>query len=513
MLGAILLTAGCRRPDEIKVWTKKLRNPAEREAAVVYFVKLRQHASTPEEKARVSSVVVPALCELYREYREPGVLQHIISFGDRRAVPTLATVLTSPNSSRSNAAQVARTLVDLKATEAVEPLVKVVQNLPTAGKPVHVAGLEAVKVLGKLGDRRAVPGLIKALSGSGSAPHIALCKAAATALGELGDARAVPALIGALLTTSAHRGDCYPQGRVALALLGTASIKALTSYLEEPDTLGALARKHGLSRPAATTRIVSLLGDIRAHEALPALLALAATHRGGAVEEAAIAALGRVASERAVEPLLKLLKDKSAPRRLRVQACRASVRLGAKRAIPVLLDLADSATRKGGDENLRYAAAAAYGLLVGAEVDAGYERIKEIWKKERERPGRTVFRRVLDQQDMAVRCLDDPLCYARVLADKNQIPVKRSKAVVMISTLPGGRKALPQLVRALHVRDTGLRRRFLWSAKRLGKSTDAALVKTLQAIIKRDASRQATFVGGDLESDGRVALAVILRKK
>ena len=470
---------------------------------MTFFVNLRQQARTPEQKARISSIVIPALCELYREYREHGVLEHITSFGDRRAIPTLISVLRSPNSSPSSVALAARTLVDLKATEAVEPLGTMTLKLASSQRPFNVAGLAAVMVLGKLGDRRAVPGLIKALEASSAIPDVRLCKAAAASLGKLEDTSAVPALMGALLTGSASKGDCYPQSRVALAHMGEPAVKGLLGLL----TKGAAPRQQ------ATIRIVTLLGDTMARRATPRLLSMAGSARQShRVREAAVGALGKIASEDAVEPLLKLLKDKSQHHRLRVQACRAVTLMGARRAIPVLLDLADRGTLEGENENLRYAAAEAYGLLVGARVDAGYERIKEIWKKENKRQGKTVFRRVLDRQDMAVRCLDDTMCYARVVADRNQTPVRRAKAVVMISTLPGGREALPQLVRALHVRETGLRRIFLWSAMRLGKRTDAALVKTLQAIIKRDASRRATFVSGDLESDGRVALAVVLRK-
>ncbi len=509
-----MLFSACKKPDLEKEWVKRLRNPVERKAAVGYFVEQSKRAKTSEEKARISAVVVPALCKLYREYREPGVLRHIVSFGDRSAVPTLLSVLESPTSSRASIALVARTLVDLRATEAVGPLGRVVQKIPAPGKPGHAAGLEAASLLGKLGDRRAVPGLIKALSSSWAPLDIELCKAASTALGALGDVRAVPSLIGALLTKGAHRGDCYPQARVALALLGPAAVKAMVGLLEDPKALSQRAARHELTNDAATTRVVTLLGDVVAREAGPVLLKLAsAREQGHSVREAAVAALGDAGGEEAVEPLLKILKDGKAHHRLRGQVCGALTRLGVKRAIPTLLDLADRGTLEGGHDDLRYAAAEAYGLLVGAEVETGYERIKEIWKKENKRLGKGVFRRVLDRQELATRCLDDAMCYAGVVADRNQTPVRRHKAVVMVSTLPGGREALPHIVRALHVRDARLRRLFLRSAARLGKSTDSALVKTLKAIIKRDASRKATFIGGDLGSDGRVALAVVLRKK
>ena len=512
-MAATLLAAGCRKLDDPGEWIKRLKDPVQREAAVGYFVGLRQQARTAEEKARVSSLVVPVLCELYQAYSEPAVLQHIVSFGDKRAIPTLVSVLRSPTASPASTALVARTLVDLNATSAVKPLSTMVQTLSASSEVVSDAGLEAVKVLGKLDDRSAVPALIKALEASRKRSDVRLCKAAATSLAELQDVRAIPALTGALLTRSDHGGDCYPQGRVALARLGQSAIKVLLGLLKAPDGLDSLAGE-GVTTDQATVRIVWLLGDVMAREAAPLLLAMAtSTTRDASIREAAVAALGQAAGEAAVEPLLRLLKDRGSHHRLRVLACQALTRLGARRAIPVLLDLADSGgTLAGGNESLRYAAAEAYGLLVGAEVDAGYERIKEIWKKENKRSGKIVFRRVLDRQDMAVRHQNDPLRYAPVVADRNQTPVRRGKAVVMITTLPGGRKALPHLVRALHVRDTSLRRLFLWSAMRLGTSKDRALVKTLQAIIKRDASRDTRFAGQDLESDGRVALAVILRK-
>lgn len=488
-------------------------DPAKREAAVSHFVTLRQQAVTPEQKARISGTVVPVLCDLYRQYREPGVLKHLVTFGDRSAIPTLVSVLTTPGASAASVTLVGRTLVDLRAMEAVEPLGLLVQRPPAAGTPRHAPALEAVRVLGELGDRRAVPALVKALKVSSGKDDVQLCKATSTALSELADRRAVIALVGGLMTFKPGQGDCYPRARVALARLGQPAVDLLVDLLGDPAKMAQLATANGLSRAAATTRVVSWLGDVMAREAAPLLSALVARADGDlAAREAAVLALGKVAGVGASRPLVKLLKDGGAPRRLRLQACRAVTFSGAKEALPVLLDLADQGTLAKNDESLRYAAAEAYGLLVGAEVDAGYERVKEIWKKETRRLGRRVFQRVLDRQDMAVRCQDDPVKYAQIVADRNQTPVRRAKAVTMIATLTGGRKTLPQLTRALHVRDADLRRRFLWAAMRTGRSTDAVLVKTLRAIVKRDASRETKLVGADMEGEGKIAMAVILRK-
>ncbi len=513
LCAALCTLSACRSPEGDSQWLKRLKDPAKREAAVSHFRKIRRQAISPAQKARISAAVVPALCALYRQYHEPGVLKHIVAFGDRSAIPTLVSVLTSPGSDAASVALVGRTLVDLRAMEAVEPLAQLVQRPPAARTERHVATLEAVKVLGKLGDRRAVPALVKALKASSAADDVRLCQASSRALSELADRRAVSALLGGLMTFARGQGDCLPRARVALARLGRPAVDALLGLLDEPTKMARLARANGLSAAAATARVASLLGDVMAREAAPQLRALAVDNEADlAVREAAVLALGKVSGEGGARPLIKLLKDGGAHRRLRLQACRALTLMGAKAALPALLDLADQGSLPRGDESLRYAAAEAYGLLVGAEVDAGYERVKEIWKKETRRLGRQVFRRVLDRQDLAVRCQDDPTRYAQIVADRNQTPVRRAKAVTMIATLSNGRKSLTQLTSALHVRDAGLRRRFLWAAMRVGKSTDAALVKTLRAIVKRDASRKARFLGGDMEGEGKIALAVILRK-
>lgn len=476
---------------------------------MAFFVKLHKRAKTPAERARVTSVVVPALCSLYGEYREADVLRHLVAFGDKRAVPTLVSVLGSPSSDPHSANLAARTLVDLKATEAVPELGLLVARLSRGAKSGQV--LAAVQTLGQLGDRRAVPVLSKALEASYT--DIRLCKKAAEALGRLGDTRAVPALESAMMATSTHQGDCYPQARVALARLSGASILRLRSTLGNPARQQQLASRHKLTGEQVTTRIVTLLGDLMASKAAPSLQRLLVTGPPR-VQQAALLALGKIDDAGAQPALLRLLGHRGkANARLRIQACHALTLVGAKKAIPRLLDLADRGNLPGGYGNLRFAAARAYGLLVGAEVDTGYERVKEIWKKERTFFGKRVFKDVLDCQDLAVRCLDDPLCYGKVLADGNRDPVRRIKAAVMVATLPDGRKALPLLVRALSERDATLRRHFLWAAKRVGRPDDHSLIKTLEALVKRDSDRHTPFLGRDLASEGRVALAVISRQK
>ena len=175
--------------------------------------------------------------------------------------------------------RVAKVLGLIGDPRAVDPLLAVI-------KGEYGYRLNVVEALGKLGDRRAVPALIAALTQE----YDDVREAAASGLGALGDARAVDPLLAA---TREHWDQSLRRSVVdAMAEIGIGDLRpdqraAYYTYA------GDVARAIGLGR-AAVEPLIAILADWDA------------TSRATATE-----ALGRIADPRAVAPLIERLSDKS----------------------------------------------------------------------------------------------------------------------------------------------------------------------------------------------------------
>jgi HEAT repeat protein len=158
------------------------------------------------------------------------------------------------------------------AERALHPIIKMIEGEMGRSKvPSYGNRLDAVKVLGKIGDSRAVEPLIKALRPSrlGGVGWLA-----AYALGDIGDSRAVEPLIKVLEVDShARKGEFWGDSE---------------------------------RRCQAAARALGKIGDERAVEPL----AKALENEGSEVREAAVLALGKF-GELAVEPLIKALGDEN----------------------------------------------------------------------------------------------------------------------------------------------------------------------------------------------------------
>ncbi|MFW9993688.1 MAG: HEAT repeat domain-containing protein [Candidatus Odinarchaeota archaeon] len=171
------------------------------------------------------------------------------ALGDPAFDPLIGSLAGGDENIRSVAARV---LGELGDTRAVEPLVKALTDVDSSVR------WNAVGSLGELGDARAVEPLIKALKDDSWFVR----GTAAGSLGKIGDARAVEPLIKAL--------------------------KDVESRVRR-DAVGALEK----------------IGDTRAVE--PLIKAL--KDDSWFVGEDAVRALGKIGDARAVEPLIKALKD------------------------------------------------------------------------------------------------------------------------------------------------------------------------------------------------------------
>jgi HEAT repeat protein len=513
VLGLGFLLAACDDPKDAKTWIKKLRNPEHATEAVKQLEKIGDAAA------------VQPLCDLYKDFESPTILKAIISFKDKRAIPTLIKALDFTEDKYHNATMASKALANLKAVEAVDALCKVVERPMAIKSRANLAKISAIEALADLGDKKAVPCLINALEKRPEEQDFFVNKKAAFALGEIGDPAAVPVLIRALFMASTIQGPSYPMANVALVKIGDPSIKPLINALQGKDEkLNAMGKALEFKEGVVVQKVCWVLGDMIATEAVPALLEIFKKAKLEVEDDdikgldGVITALGQIGDESAVDPLIKGLSNKKANYKLRMQIAQALTVMGPKKALPALID----ATEKGyvnmdGTDftNLNEGAAMAFGRIVGAEAEKYYEKIQTISKDKRLKADETqkLFKEVLERMEMAKECKDESACYGKKINDESLSLVKREKAGIMIGILPDGRKALPDLVKALNIREPVLRLYYLAAAKKIGNSGDAEMMKTLQTLYDRDSKRTVKALGADLAREDAVTLAVVRRKK
>ena len=197
---------------------------------------------------------------------------------DDRAPHLLTGLLADETAAPAHRIEAARLLGELGDASARAALL--------AALPDETVSEEAAVALATIGDRRAVPHLLRVLEGDTS-----LRRRAAIAVGRLGDSRAVPAL--------------------------TEILESDAPYRAKRDAIGALYR----------------LRDARA---VPALLAATLDSQ---LRYRAITAIGLTQSRDAFEPLAAMLEE---PRRTMVRdgLARALGWIGDLRAIPILAEMA-----------------------------------------------------------------------------------------------------------------------------------------------------------------------------
>lgn len=507
---AAAVQAACNDPNNPQTWIKRLRNPEHAAEAVRRLEKLGD------------PVAVEPLCKLYEEYPSATILQAIISFKDKRSIPTLRKALEVTEADKyNNATKAARALAEMKVTEAVPDLIKVLEKPWPIKSRANLAKQAAIEALAVLGDARAVPALIEVAQGEPDKQDFHLNKVAVVALGKLGDPRAIPVLIRSLYKSSQLQGSSFSQATVALVRMGSPAVEPLLRAMKgKNDDLNAYARQVTLQEGEMLSKAAQVLGDLRAKEAVEPLLEVLASAKDGegvAGLEGVIIALGKVGDRRAVPPLLALVQNEKAEPTTRIKAARALGALGSTEAAPVLLELAEKGMLEGGLWDLRVDAVLAYSRIVGAGADKGVPVIKAVLADPKVRelneyaPIRKIFQDALKRTELAVRCKAEVGCYGDVLANEGGDPVEREKAAIMIGILPGGRNALPAVVQALPTRNPELRLFLLEAAKSIGKASDAELVKALETLAEKDSRRQMKYVGADLARYDMVALSLVKR--
>jgi HEAT repeat protein len=490
-------------PNDPKTWGKKLKDlRAQREA-------LDRIANMDVEKARA---VVPELLELYQETGNPDHLQALARYADPRTKDAFLRALQYTDDDFDKAVIAAGVLADMKTPDAVDKLVEAAERTLPIKSRANAARLAAIRALVRIGDKRAVPTLVKIVGTSADEQDFLLNQKAALGLAELRDPEAVPALVKGLFMTG--RGtDIFQESRLGLVRIGAPAVDPLIALFKgENAEIATMAKKQKFDENGIVPfKAAYLLGDLRAKKAVPILAARLKQPQKGGEHSAILTALGQIGTTEAVDVLIGVLKDAKAEASLRASASQAVALSGDKRAVPVLLEIAKSGYVKLPDgtkaSDLRASAAVDLSRIAGAEHYAAY---KALVDKETEVQG--LFGEGLDRMQVAKDCGKDLACYGKLIADPAWARAEKAAYSLGFS---GDAKAIRPLldglkpVASLPQERYRVQQAILFALTKVADKTCRDCEKKLIEQIERDEKAVRLPGAKGLLGETRVALALI----
>ena len=505
-LCGVALGVGCTGdPNDPQTWAKDLKNLRTQKEALDHL------ANIDVEKARPA---VPALIDLYKETHRPEHLELLARYKDERTKPILIEALDYSDDDFDRATIAAGVLGDMKATDAVDALIQAAEKPLPVKSRANNAKLAAMRALVRIGDKKAVPTLMKILSTSADEQDFVLNQKAALGLAELRDPTAIPALMKGLFMTG-RGANIFQECRLALVRIGKPAIAPLLQLLDrkipEIEDMAKALKFDEVTPGVIPFKAASMLGDLRAVEAVPALQAHLKQKQQGGEDTAMVIALGLIASPPAVDTLIGVVKDTKVEPVVRVSAADALYLTGDRRAVPILLEIARSGyvTVQGQKaSDLRATAAIDLARIAGPET---YEPFKALADKEKDAEG--AFGMALDRMQVAKECASDLACYGKKLSDASW--TRAEKAAFAIAFSGDAAKGLPLLLGALRPLASMSQERFpvhqaiLFGITRLGSKSCQECFDKLDKQIERDEKAVRIPGARDLLGETRVALAII----
>jgi HEAT repeat protein len=506
LTSALVLSSACTGdPNDPMTWVKQLDNLRTQKEALDHL------ATMDVEKARVA---VPALLKLYNETHRPEHLEALARYKDERAKPALLEALEYDDSDYERAVIAANALGDMKATDAVEPLMKAAEKPLPMKSAAKNAKRAALRALVHIGDKRAVPTLMKILNTPADDQDFLFNQNAALGLAEFRDPRSVPALIKGLFMTG--RGtNIFQECRLALVRIGTPAVQPLIDTLlgKNPEVQEMAVKYHFDQTPGVVQfKSASVLGDLRDPKAVPILQEKMKDKDVGGEHTAYVIALGLIGDPAGVETLIDTVRDPKAEPTIRISSADALYLTGDPRAAAVLLDLAKNGYMTIGGQkasNLRATAAVDFSrIALGQE---NYDALKAIAAKETD--AQSAFEMAMERMEVAVACQKDLACYGKKLLDPSW--VKAEKAAFTLAFSGDDKTSVPLLLAAMKPLSTIGTGRFpvhqamLFALGRLGTKSCAACLEKLRQQIEKDETAVRLPGGRDLLGEERVTLALI----
>jgi HEAT repeat protein len=504
--GVFTLAAACQGdPDDPMTWAKQLKDLRVQKEALDHL------ANMDVEKARPA---VPALIDLYQDDKRPEHLEALARYLDPRTKQLMIDALDYSDDDFDRATIAAGVLGEMKAPEAVDPLIKAAEKPLPIKSRANSTRVAAIRALVKIGDKRAVPPLMKILTTSADDQDFLLNQRAALALAEFRDPQAVPALLKGLFMTGRGTG-IFQECRLALVRTGAPAVEPLIQLLEEKNAdvqdMATKLKFEEVTPGVVPHKAAILLGDLRAKKAVPALVARLHQKARGDEHRSALIALGYIATPSAVEAILADLKDGKADPAERASAADALYLSGDRRAVPTLMEIAKSGyVTQGGQKasDLRASAAIALARIAGKE---SYDAFAALAEKETEAQG--VFGMALDRMQVAKECGEDIACYGKKLNDPSW--TRAEKAAFAIAFSGNSKQGLPLLLAAMKPITTMVPERYpvhqaiLFGLARLGTRDCKECVEKLDKQIERDEKAVRIPGARDLLGETRVTEAII----
>src|SRR5262245_42325462 len=509
--GAAALSAvGCQGdPNDPMTWAKQLKNLRVQKEALDHL------ANMDVERARPA---VPALIDLYKDARRPEHLEALVRYKDPRTKDVLIEALDYTDDDFDRATIAAGALGDMKDPDGVAPLIKAAEKELPVKSRANNTRIAAMRALVKIGDKRAVPSLMKILTTSADEQDFLLNQKAALGLAEFRDPSSIPALTKGLFMTGRGTG-IFQECRLALVRIGAPAIDPMIQLLQEknPDIQEMASKlKFEEPPPVGTPGVVPhkaaiILGDLRAKKAVPALAARLKQKARGDEHRSAIIALGYIATPQAVEAILADLKDAKVDPAERASAADALYLSGDRRAVPTLLEIAKSGYVVSGGQkasDLRASSAIALARIAGKET---YDPFKSLAEKETAAQG--VFGSALDRMQVANECDRDLACYGKKLKDPSW--ERSEKAAFAIAFSGDSKKGVPLLLSAMKPITTMVPERYpvhqaiLFALGRLGTKDCKECIEKLDKQIERDEKAVRLPGARDLLGETRVTAAII----
>src|SRR5262249_30475401 len=161
---------------------------------------------------------VPALIQFYQDpkgSKDLAVLDAIIHFHDRQAIPIYIAELDYTEESFDGATKAAAELGNLQAREAVPALAKALDKPLPIKSRANLVKQEAIRALARIKDPAAIAPLCKVVKALPDEQDLFLNKAAALALGRFGDPHGVPCLLYGAFISRADGATIFPDVRIA----------------------------------------------------------------------------------------------------------------------------------------------------------------------------------------------------------------------------------------------------------------------------------------------------------
>ncbi|MFL5347161.1 MAG: HEAT repeat domain-containing protein [Hyalangium sp.] len=447
---ALAVLPGCKGdPKTPEYWDKQLNGAHRADGRVQVVETLRtsgnlQESFLPMLHARLAAEKKPevkaALARAIGDLKSPSSLEPL-----QAALDPSATDTDTALANKALAAALGQ-LGDPKAVPALTGLLRAKDNYTR---------IEAIQALGTLRAPQAVEPLLQLVSDDSSEPF--LNKKAIEALGRIGDARAVPTLMR-MLTKERQHISFYVESSFALYQMGTPAVDALLAAMEGRDAeLAKWVQQNGVNPASYAMKGAQILGDLKDRRAEAALLKLLSFTNPDAQIQAVVRmqaadALGRMRAA-AVRPISALLSEEDPT--VRTSYVRALVLLGGRDALPALEKAAGQ-----GDWYAREAAMRGVAMLGNAQEQQLFSKWAQnepaLTAKECQRDGGEgcdnpealglkrgeAILRYAKVLEAAKVCTADPGCWVPKLTDKEPRVVERA-------ALELGRSGNPQHATAL----------------------------------------------------------------